>query len=82
MLMTGSSPKIAYPTAVDSAKSTNVAFNRCFETTTTSDRCSTTGTYQTANVKYDAGSGIVALPGWMSWDQTNQKLVIQPTTTA
>ena len=29
-------------------------------------------------MKYDAGSGIVALPTWLSWDQGSQKLVIQP----
>lgn len=45
MLMSGNSPKIYYPTADDSAKSSNVAFNRCFETTNANDRCSTTGTY-------------------------------------
>jgi hypothetical protein len=79
VLMTVSgSPYIRAPTSSDAAKSSNVAFNRCFETTNTADRCATTGSYTSANVKYDAGSGIVALPAWMVWDQGNQKLTIQP----
>ena len=71
VLMNGNSPIIRAPTSDDSAKSSNVAFNRCFEATDTGLRCATTGSYTSANVKYDAGSGIVALPSWMAWDQTN-----------
>ena len=69
--MSGSDPIIRPPTSDDSAKSSNVAFKRCFETTTTADRCATTGSYTSANFKYDAGSGIVALPSWIVWDQAN-----------
>ena len=71
ILMTGSAPIIRAPTSDDSAKSSNVAFNRCFLTTNTADRCATTGSYTSANIKYDAGAGITTLPSWITWDQTN-----------
>jgi hypothetical protein len=74
----GSDPYFPPPVSSDAAKSTNANFNACWERSTP---CVTTGSYQTAGVKYDTGSGSkAALPGgWLSWDNTNQKVVVNPT---
>lgn len=65
------------PVSSDAAKSTNAAFNACWEASTP---CVTTGSYASANVKADLGSGILALPGgWLAFDNGNQKLTIAPT---
>ena len=59
----GSDPYFPQPVADDSAKSTNAAFNACWEASTP---CTTGGSYTDTNVKYDPGTGIVALPGgWL-----------------
>jgi hypothetical protein len=70
-------PYFPPPVSSDAAKSTNAAFNQCWADSTP---CTTTGSYSTANIKYDAGSGKVALPGgWLAWNQSDQKLVVSPT---
>lgn len=72
-----SDPYFPAPVASDAAKATNAAFNQCW---VDGNACTTAGSYATNNIKYDAGSGKVALPGgWLSWDNANQKLVIAPT---
>jgi len=81
ILMSGSTPIIRAPTSSDAAKATNVQFARCFNSATTSDDCLTTGSYTSANIRYDPGTGITSLPSWLVWDQTNQKLSVQPTLT-
>ena len=72
-----SDPYFPPPVASDAAKATNAAFNQCW---VDGNACTTAGSYATNDIKYDAGSGKVALPGgWLSWDNANQKLVIAPT---
>jgi len=75
-----SNPYFPPPTSSDAAKSTNALFNQCWAD---SNPCTTAGTYATANIKYDAGSGIVDIPGgWLAWSDGNQKLTVAPTLTS
>jgi len=72
-----SDPYFPPPVSSDAAKASNAAFNQCWVDSTP---CTTSGTYAANNIKYDAGSGKVALPGgWLEWDNGNQKLVVKPT---
>ena len=75
-----SDPSFPPPVSSDAAKATNANFNACWEASPATP-CTTSGSYQSAGVKYDTGSGSKqALPGgWLSWDNANQKVVINPT---
>ena len=50
----GSDPYFPPPVSSDAAKATNTQFNACWELGTP---CTTTGSYATANIKYDPGTG-------------------------
>ena len=64
-----SDPYFPAPVSSDAAKATDANFNACWEASPATP-CTTSGTYQTADVKYDTGSGNKqALPGgWLAWD--------------
>ena len=70
MTQVSSNPFFPAPVSSDAAKSTVAAFNACWEASTP---CVTTGSYDTAKLKYDTGNGSkVALPGgWLAWSDAN-----------
>ena len=67
------------PVSDTSARSSNPAFNACYEA---GNDCVTTGSYGSSALKYDDGatSGGVTLPSWITWNDSTQTLTLAPTT--
>ena len=65
------------PVADTSARSSNVAFDACYQT---SNDCATTGSYAAGSIKYDDGatSGGVTLPSWITWNDSTNTLTVAP----
>ena len=69
---TDTSITVPAPTADTSARSSNAAFDACYELSTD---CATTGTYASGSIKYSDGN---ALPSWITWNHSTQTLSINP----
>ena len=63
-----STPTVPAPTADTTARSSNPAFNTCYET---SNDCATTGTYAASSIVYDDNSANgTTLPSWITWNDS------------
>ena len=73
---TDSSITVPAPTSDTSARSSNAAFDACYELSTP---CATTGTYASGSIKYADGSASgTTLPSWITWNDGSQTLTINP----
>ena len=71
-------PSVPVPSSDTSARSTNFAFDQCYQDGGT---CATTGAYSaSSDFTFDDGTGATTLPSWITWNTGTQTLTVNPTT--
>ena len=72
----GSTETLPLPVANTGARSTNSAFDACYQTGDGSTDCGTGGSFQAGSIKYDDGvtAGGITLPSWITFSSTGNSV--------